>query len=626
MKKLCLILALCLMLSGCGSPTGGQTPETTEPAPIPTVPADGIAGTITSKGTYTAPENPNAVVARVGSARLTNRELQAWYWATVAQYRQEERGLCPEESQPLDTQPCPLYSSVHSWQQYFLHRALVNWHTAQALILQGEAEGLPREAAYKPVQKNREKYMDGMPATKVLYAYEASYQPNTMHQAFLDNIPELLKDLARKAGLAEEEALAQAAFGTTGEGLRDMVETYNRGYMYLTAMSYYCEPTEEEILAFYETLPEAPGDQKPLVDIRQVLLTGADAQARAEALLEEWADAQRVTEGTFADMAHKHSQDSGSGENGGLYRQIRQGQLIPELELWSFDPSREPGDTAIVESSQGVHILYFRSRTQAGLVRAEAALQTAYQQELMETARKAWPMEVAYEEIALGQAQGNCSLSDVLYADVAHERFPEAPLYIQQDYYGTLYGGSKIVNNGCGITTMAMLASYMTDDELTPPEMADRYYRYGSAAGTDGTIFNKEPAEMGFYLIEKTYDWKAARAYMEEGYLVVVIQYKGFWTSGGHYLLLEKMDDDGLVQVRDSNLYNYGRLEQHQQDRFPWSVIYPQGMGYWVFDNKITRIPACSRCGSGEGLAQDYVCEKCSPALLRRNNYLQSER
>ena len=50
-----------------------------------------------------------------------------------------------------------------------------------------------------------------------------------------------------------------------------------------------------------------------------------------------------------------------------------------------------------------------------------------------------------------------------------------------------------------------MLASYMADDELTPPEMCARYGNYSHKNGTDGMIFNYEPAVMGFYLRKKTY-------------------------------------------------------------------------------------------------------------------------
>ena len=43
---------------------------------------------------------------------------------------------------------------------------------------------------------------------------------------------------------------------------------------------------------------------------------------------------------------------------------------------------------------------------------------------------------------------------------------------------------------------------------------------------------------------------------------------------------------------------------------------------------KITRIPACSRCGVECEeqapqllLTEDYICEKCTPALVRRSTF-----
>ena len=172
-----------------------------------------------------------------------------------------------------------------------------------------------------------------------------------------------------------------------------------------------------------------------------------------------------------------------------------------------------------------------------------------------------------------------------------------------------------------------MLASYMADDELTPPEMCDRYGNYSHVNGTDGMLFNYEPAVLGFYLKEKTYDPTVAKAALEEGHLVISIQHKGYWTGGGHYIVLEKMNENGLIQVRDSNLYNYGKLEAHKADEHTWGSITGAGSGFWIYEYKVTSIPACTRCGDAESistspLAEDYYCEKCAPAILRKNTYL----
>lgn len=215
----------------------------------------------------------------------------------------------------------------------------------------------------------------------------------------------------------------------------------------------------------------------------------------------------------------------------------------------------------------------------------------------------------------------------MLYPDIAHERFPEAPLYLQQDYPHTMYGKFPIRTHGCGITTLSMLSSYMTDTPLTPPAMCDRYGSYCYSNGTDGMIFVKEPRELGYYFRERTFEPPEALAALEAGYPVVCIQHQGYWTRGGHYLLLEKMTEDGLIQVRDSNIANYGRLEGHKEDRFEWKYIPPACGGYWVFEKKVTAIPACIRCGDPGTLPEgtvprDYLCHKCAKAKLRRETYL----
>ena len=83
-----------------------------------------------------------------------------------------------------------------------------------------------------------------------------------------------------------------------------------------------------------------------------------------------------------------------------------------------------------------------------------------------------------------------------------------------------------------------------------------------------------------------------------------------------------------MVRVRDSNVYNYRRIANHALDEHSWGSITSAGSGLWIFDYKITRLPACARCGEPENtsgaLVEDYYCRKCAPALTRRDTYLDS--
>ena len=37
------------------------------------------------------------------------------------------------------------------------------------------------------------------------------------------------------------------------------------------------------------------------------------------------------------------------------------GQMVTEFNDWCFDADRKPGDTGIIETSYGVHVMYFDS-------------------------------------------------------------------------------------------------------------------------------------------------------------------------------------------------------------------------------------------------------------------------
>lgn len=677
-KWMLLPLAMALLLVGCGKDKGEPNlpsqeqiaVEMTTEATVPvTVPDDGNPDDVTCKGTYTGNAD-SKMVAAAGIAELTNEQLSAWYWAEVAQYRQENHEIAPDFSQPLDTQPCEIDSSVNSWQQYFLKQALSAWHTAQALVQRSEEVPLTFEEAYQPNRVNTEKYMTGMPASEVLYGYTDQYKPNSMHRTYLDEIPQMLEDLAREKGYTGVEEMAQTAFGTSGKDLEAYAFSTNRAYMYFTHLSQYIEPTKEALDGF--CAEQGVSDSGDLsVDIRQILLVPRDVvqkddrpswqqkqeprnpvvleavdvapdgkvtcseeawrtcEEEAKKLLTYWDKKTKGTEGTFGETANQYTMDPGTKVNGGRYQGIRQGQMTKVIDDWCFDPARQSGDTAILRSEYGVHILYFSGSRSIERETAEKEYVRRQQNVLIAEAKERYPMEVTYSAISLPEADSQISAGDLLYPDIAHERFPEVPLYLQQDYPSTMYGGFKITTNGCGITSFAMVASYLADDELTPPEMCDRYGNYSHSNGTDGMIFNYESPVLGFYLREKTYDTRLARQALEEGHLVVSIQHPGYWTRGGHYIVCESINEDGMVQVRDSNIYNYMRVPAHKEDLHKWGNITRDGSGYWIFQHKITRIPACSRCGAPDGVTesimnQDYICEKCAPAILRRTTYLDA--
>lgn len=71
---------------------------------------------------------------------------------------------------------------------------------------------------------------------------------------------------------------------------------------------------------------------------------------------------ENFTKEDFAAMATENTADSGSASTGGLYENIRiSGSFVEPFETWSFDPARKVGDTGIIETEYGYHIMYFES-------------------------------------------------------------------------------------------------------------------------------------------------------------------------------------------------------------------------------------------------------------------------
>lgn len=147
-------------------------------------------------------------------------------------------------------------------------------------------------------------------------------------------------------------------------------------------------------------------DENPTIDIRHILVplgTGsiaegeegyedeqaqlkADAHAKAEELLAQWQSGE-ATEDSFAALALKESTD-GSKYDGGLYTEVYQGQMVTEFNDWCFDTARQSGDTGVVDTQYGSHVMYFsgvnaaRWQTQvAANLRTEAY--TAWEEDLV---------------------------------------------------------------------------------------------------------------------------------------------------------------------------------------------------------------------------------------------------
>jgi len=104
----------------------------------------------------------------------------------------------------------------------------------------------------------------------------------------------------------------------------------------------------------------------PLPCVRHILImpendseeAWAAAETDAQQIFEHW-KSSGATEEAFAKAAKAYSDDGGSIDTGGLYENVLPGQMIPEFDSWCFEPNRHPGDSGLIKTAYGYHIMYF---------------------------------------------------------------------------------------------------------------------------------------------------------------------------------------------------------------------------------------------------------------------------
>ena len=348
---------------------------------------------VTCKGSYVvedavAVEKADTVVATMGDKVLTNGELQLYYqnyiYTFYSQYASYMSYIALDLTQPLDKQPCDL-AEGQTWEQFFLQNAIENWKQYTLLEILAENDG---------------------------------YEVGPQLQAELDTILPELESYALENGYESIDSYVQ-----DNTAINVNAETYLRfNTVYFTCNGYldtfYVDgyPTQEEIDAYYaenEATFTENGITKDLglqSSVRHILVqvdTEAPeedwnlALAEAEGILDEWKTGE-ATEDSFAALATKYTDDTASAATGGLYEGINvDASYVAAFLEWSVDDTRVPGDTGIVKTEYGYHIMYFVEGTPYwSMIVGDQIVADRIQATLL-TGQAAYPATVNYKKIAL---------------------------------------------------------------------------------------------------------------------------------------------------------------------------------------------------------------------------------
>lgn len=204
-----------------------------------------------------------------------------------------------------------------------------------------EESAAAMEAARNTMNALLDDFKDGGNLETLAEASEATYSENENGNYSAGSVlSEWLYDSARKDGdaavLEDGTVLYVAVFHNR---FRDEYATVNVRHILLNKAA--------------ATL----GAEDEGYDAEQEQLT-ADAHAKAEEVLAQWQSGD-ATEDSFAALAFTESGDGGSRFNGGLYTRVYKGQMLETFNDWCFDASRKPGDTGLVDTTYGTHVMYY---------------------------------------------------------------------------------------------------------------------------------------------------------------------------------------------------------------------------------------------------------------------------
>ena len=160
------------------------------------------------------------------------------------------------------------------------------------------------------------------------------------------------------------------------------------------------------------------------------------------------------------------------------------------------------------------------------------------------------------------------------------------PHYLQTDYGNIPYGGGSIATSGCGPTSFAMVASYLTGKTITPVDAVswcgNSYYKPG--VGTYWSYFAAAASHFGCGSVTHTNDPNKVLKALSEGHPVISSQSAGLFTRGGHFIVLRGVTASGKVLVNDPNDSASKNYINREFDMM--SEIHATASAYWIFDKK----------------------------------------
>ncbi len=360
---------------------------------------------ITIKETYSASselvtQSADTVVAKLGDAELTNAVLQIFcreeFNAFLQQYYMYISQIGLDLSTPLSEQTC-YFDQTMTWEQYMINTALQSWESYVHLGTMADAAGFTLEGDWKTT---------------------------------LDAIPQQLEESAKENEFDSADAMLKDRYGdacTVDVYMAYINLIFKSNAFYASNFEFTDEQVDAAFTKYEEELAEdgITKTSRLVSSVRHILIApeggtkSEDGQtttyseqewaaclAKAEQVLEEWKSG-KATEESFVELGKEYTDDTGFAENNGLYEEITfQSSYVEGFRDWAVDFNRKPGETGIVKTEFGYHIMYFVEGEPEWSYFAESKLYEEKSKEIQESL-KALQAEssakISYKKIVLSE-------------------------------------------------------------------------------------------------------------------------------------------------------------------------------------------------------------------------------
>ena len=385
-----LVAVLVMNLAQPGEPVASNPAATTTAA---TEPLELKSYTVSDD---VAIENADVVVATAGEYELTVGELQVFYWNSVYdflnQYSMYLSYFGLDYTKPLDEQVYDQEKGT-TWQEYFLDAAINTWHRYTVITHMAD---------------------------------EAEFQLSDDIKTYFDTLSQDMEKWAEQYKYDSVQAMISHDFGAaaTYENYEEYLRLYYYSYEFFGSEYDAIEVTDADIEKYYtdnegELTEQGYGkDAGNSVDVRHVLIkpeggttdennvtTYTDdeweaARVKAQSLLDAWL-AGEATEEAFAQMAKANSAD-GNASEGGIYKDITsKTNFVPEFLNWCMDSSRKVGDSGLVKTQYGYHIMYFSATEPIWYVNSENGFRADVMNGRIDEVTKNFELKTDYDKIVL---------------------------------------------------------------------------------------------------------------------------------------------------------------------------------------------------------------------------------